>query len=170
MAKPQYLVKLEAQLSPIQRKAAYMLAVNDLGIDGPRKTQIQMAGEIGVSDSTIRRWNQNPAFIKLMEYHTDIIMNRYHARVMGKLINLIEQTDATKSVKPLELYMKLRGLLADRHEHHWTGEMDKSAEPKDWSKELDAAEKALRDLDDVIDIEAEDVTEDEKEEEKKSNG
>ncbi|MGI1828781.1 phBC6A51 family helix-turn-helix protein [Bacillus safensis] len=106
--------KLEAKLTYEKRKAALACAMNEImPEDGAKKTQTELAEELGMSRMGLYRWRtQDPVFIEYMGLLADEMLASHQAEVYGVLIRAMRGKQP--SMKAIELYTKLIGKLADR--------------------------------------------------------
>lgn len=105
--------ELEAKLTAQQRKAALMLVENELLETGDKRTQEDIAEEVGVSYKTIWSWRtQNRNFIAYKNEIADDFLADKRDRVYGQLMKLINAPQP--SVKAIDLFMRRHGLLTDR--------------------------------------------------------
>ncbi|WP_303984537.1 phBC6A51 family helix-turn-helix protein [Niallia circulans] len=106
--------KLEAKLSYEKRKAALACAMNEImPEDGAKKTQAELAEELGMSRMGLYRWRtQDPVFIEYMGLLADEMLASHQAEVYGQLMRSIRGRQP--SMKAIEIYTKLIGKLADR--------------------------------------------------------
>ena len=103
---------LEERLSADQLKAVYMLLDNELAPDNERLTQDEIAEACNVNRSTLYRWRtQNQDFI---DYRREVMQN-YISDMSGlflkSLRRSIEGTNGTPSMKALDLFAKIEGLV-----------------------------------------------------------
>lgn len=106
--------QLEAQLSFEKRKAAQACALNEIMPEGgEKKTQEQLAEELGMSRMGLYRWRtQDPAFIEYMNLLADDMLSSHRSEVYGQLMKLIKGPQP--SVKAIDLFMKRYGLLTEK--------------------------------------------------------
>ena len=103
----------EAKLKPGQRKCAMLLMENDFSDKGDRRTQEEIAEEVGVHRTTIHAWNtQDTNFIEYKNYLSANAMNTFLPFVYRKLIDGINNG----SMKGIELYLKRIGDMDTRSE------------------------------------------------------
>ena len=103
---------LEERLSADQIKAVYMLLDNELAPDNERLTQDEIAEACNVHRATLYRWRtQNQDFI---DYRREVMQN-YISDMSGlflkSLRRSIEGTNGTPSMKALDLFAKIEGLV-----------------------------------------------------------
>ncbi|MCA6607445.1 MULTISPECIES: phBC6A51 family helix-turn-helix protein [Bacillus] len=106
--------QLEAQLSFEKRKAAQACALNEIMPEGgEKKTQEQLAEELGMSRMGLYRWRtQDPTFIEYMNLLADDMLSSHRSEVYGQLMKLIKGPQP--SVKAIDLFMKRYGLLTEK--------------------------------------------------------
>ncbi|WP_226568152.1 phBC6A51 family helix-turn-helix protein [Bacillus stratosphericus] len=106
--------QLEAQLSFEKRKAAQACALNEIMPEGgEKKTQEQLAEELGMSRMGLYRWRtQDSAFIEYMNLLADDMLSSHRSEVYGQLMKLIKGSQP--SVKAIDLFMKRYGLLTEK--------------------------------------------------------
>lgn len=106
--------QLEAQLSFEKRKAAQACALNEIMPEGgEKKTQEQLAEELGMSRMGLYRWRtQDHAFIEYMNLLADDMLSSHRSEVYGQLMRLIKGQQP--SVKAIDLFMKRFGLLTEK--------------------------------------------------------
>jgi transposase-like protein len=140
--------RLEAKLTPQQRKAALLLVENEL-INNKAKTQQQLAEEIGVDRVTLYRWRtQNQNFVEYTNILADEFLSAHRAEVYAQLLKLIRGVNGVPSVKAIDTYLKRFGLLTERH----VIETDVEGEHRtneDLAKELEELDDLLDDDDAV---------------------
>lgn len=101
------LKELESKLTVQQRKAALLLVENDViaAASGEKKSQEEIAKEVGVDRITTYRWrHQNATFIEYMNLLADDMLSSHRAGVYGQLLKLINGKQP--SVKAIDLFMK----------------------------------------------------------------
>src|SRR5699024_1687657 len=103
---------LEDRLTADQLKAVYLLLDNELAPEGSRMSQDEIAAECNVNRSTLYRWRtQNQDFI---DYRREVTRN-YISDMSGvflkSLRKSIEGTNGTPSMKALDLFAKVEGLV-----------------------------------------------------------
>ncbi|MDR4250718.1 phBC6A51 family helix-turn-helix protein [Bacillus pumilus] len=106
--------QLEAQLSFEKRKAAQACALNEIMPEGgEKKTQEQLAEELGMSRMGLYRWRtQDSTFIEYMNLLADDMLSSHRSEVYGQLMKLIKGPQP--SVKAIDLFMKRYGLLTEK--------------------------------------------------------
>lgn len=98
----------EAKFLPKQREAALMLVEYEFTPRNARKTQDQIAEELGITRKTLYNWNTTDAnFIAYKNALAAEFMDSHLALVYKKLIEAIERG----SVRGMELYLKRIGDL-----------------------------------------------------------
>lgn len=134
--------QLEAQLSFEKRKAAQACALNEIMPEGgEKKTQEQLAEELGMSRMGLYRWRtQDSTFIEYMNLLADDMLSSHRAKVYGKLMTLIDGPQP--SVKAIDLFMKRYGLLTEKQIITDNTTADESSE--DIQKEADDLDRYLK--------------------------
>lgn len=113
MANPRRMKALEAKLTAQQRKAAYLLVENELLPQAEKRTQEQIAEEVGVTYKTIWKWSKrNDAFIEYKNAIADDYLASERAGVYAQLMKLIGGSQP--SVKAIDLYLRRFGLLTEK--------------------------------------------------------
>jgi|SRR5699024_9400125 len=104
----------ESKLKQGQRKAAALMVEYEFALSASeRKTQQEIADEVGVHRSTIHDWNTyDNNFIEYKNYLAAGAMNAYLPFVYKKLIDGINNG----SMKGIELFMKRMGEMENRSE------------------------------------------------------
>lgn len=104
------------QILPIeQQRAAELLNDNVFADKGDRKTQEEIANELGVSDRTIRNWKREPAFMAYSEYLANQVRNEFYPVAVAQLMKAIEGgANGQGSIRAIELFLKLSGKLVDQ--------------------------------------------------------
>ncbi len=143
MAKSNRMQQLEAKLTAQQRKAAYMLVENELRDSGEKRSQEEIAEEIGVTYKTIWSWRtKNKTFIEYKNLIADDFLADKRDQVYGQLMKLI--TGSQPSVKAIDLFMRRFGLLTDKTViEQDTGEGSRTDE--DLAKDLEEINELLKD-------------------------
>ncbi|WP_446937114.1 phBC6A51 family helix-turn-helix protein [Lysinibacillus fusiformis] len=100
------------ELTADQAKAAELIYENDLLTKGKRRSYVEIAKEIGVSDRTLRKWRQLPAMLEYKTAVTDTYLADNRTRVMQALVNECEAGNASM----MKLYMQTMGMLVDKAE------------------------------------------------------
>ncbi|HZG87309.1 phBC6A51 family helix-turn-helix protein [Paenibacillus sp.] len=110
--------QLEAALTPQQRIAAQMIVDNEWSPvlnGGKKKTNDELAAEIGIGRSQFYEWKKNDDFIAYVNYLTDKQLESMRSEVNVAIMKLINPSgDRIPSVKALDLYMRRFALLTDR--------------------------------------------------------
>jgi hypothetical protein len=107
------LKALEAKLDARKRKAAYLLVENELRDTGEKRTQEDIAEEIGVTYKCLWEWKtKDPVFIEYKNALADDFLSEKRAYVYGQLMKLIGGSQP--SVKALDLYLRRFGLLTEK--------------------------------------------------------
>jgi hypothetical protein len=134
--------ELEAKLTPQQQKAALLLVENDLRDNGVKRTQEDIADEVGVTYKTLWSWRkQNRNFIDYKNEIADDFLAEYRSGVYGQLMKLINGSQP--SVKAIDLYLKRFGLLTEK-QVTVTEDGNGNRSNEDLAKELE-------ELDDLLD-------------------
>jgi hypothetical protein len=110
---------LKERLTSQQQMAVHLLVANEFaGKD--KKTQDELAEEIGISRQWLHNWRtENMDFIRYQTALTDVKLESYRTLVDAKLMHLIEKGASNNGIPPikaLELYYKLSGRLVERSE------------------------------------------------------
>jgi transcriptional regulator with XRE-family HTH domain len=135
--------ELEAKLTPQQQKAALLLVENDLRDNGDKRTQEEIAEEVGVTYKTIWSWRkQNRNFIDYKNEIADDFLAEHRSGVYGQLMKLINGSQP--SVKAIDLYLKRFGLLTEK-QVNVTEDNSGSRSNEDLQKELDDLDELLDD-------------------------
>ncbi len=135
--------ELEAKLSVQQRKAALTLVENEMMSGKGKRTQEELAEEIGVDRSTVHRWRtQNAVFIEYMNAVADDMLSSHRSEVYAQLIKSIRGDQP--SIKAMDLFFKRFGLLTERQVTE-TAEGNDSRSSEDLAKELDELDELLGD-------------------------
>lgn len=146
MANPRRMKALEAKLTAQQRKAAYLLVENELLPKAERKTQEQIAQEVGVTYKTIWKWSKrNDIFIEYKNAIADDYLSSERANVYAQLLKLIDGPQP--SVKAIDLYLRRFGLLTEKQVV--------STETGEGSRTNEDIEKELAELDELLKDDAE---------------
>lgn len=133
--------ELEAKLTAQQRKAAYLLVENELLETGQRRTQEEIAKEVGIDRSNLYLWRtRNKAFIAYKNEIADDFLADKRDRVYGQLMKLINAPQP--SVKAIDLFMRRHGLLTDRQVTETVGG-EGSRGNEDIAKEIDELDELL---------------------------
>lgn len=134
--------ELQAKLTPEQQKAALLLVQNKLSHEAEEKDKNldEIAAECGVHRQTLWRWRQNRIFIDYMNCIADEFLASYHTDMLQIVV---ETGKKHGSLKAVELYAKLRGLLKD-HQVVETAD-SKSRSDAEVEKEIEELEKLLND-------------------------
>lgn len=135
------LKALEAKLDARKRLAAYLLVENELRETGERRTQEDIAEEVGVSYKSLWEWKtKDSIFIEYKNAMADDMLAEKRAFVYGQLMKLIGGSQP--SVKALDLYLRRFGLLTEK-QVMVTEDASGSRSNEDLAKELE-------DLDDLF--------------------
>lgn len=142
--------ELQAKLTPQQQKAAHLLVERQLS-DDPDKVGLgydEIAAEIGVHRQTLWRWRQNRIFIDYQNSIADDFFASYHTMFLRTVVSAAENHGSMKAV---EMYAKLRGLLVTKEVIEVNEGSSRSEE--DQKSELEELEKLLNQTDDFEGIE-----------------
>lgn len=135
--------ELESKLSPQQQKAAFLLVENDLRDNSEKRTQEDIAEEVGVSYKTVWSWRKtNRNFIDYKNEIADDFLSEYRSGVYGQLMKLINGSQP--SVKAIDLYLKRFGLLTEK-QVTVTEDASGSRSNEDLAKELEDLDDLLND-------------------------
>src|SRR5699024_9947926 len=103
----------ETKFKPKQREAALALVEKEFTDKGHRKSNQQIADELGITRMTLYNWNNKDRnFIRYKRYLSDDFMDSQVAFVYSKLLDSIDKG----SVRGIELFMKRMGDLANKQE------------------------------------------------------
>lgn len=137
------LKELEAKLTLQQRQAALMLVENELMVGQSKKSQEELANDIGVDRVTLYRWRtQNKVFIEYMNELSDDMLSSHRSEVYSQLLKLIRGQQP--SVKAIDLFMKRFGLLTERQITE-THDSNSNRSNDDLQKELAEIDELLKD-------------------------
>jgi hypothetical protein len=135
------LKALEAKLDARKRKAAYLLVENELRDTGEKRTQEDIAEEIGVTYKCLWEWKtKDQVFIEYKNALADDFLSEKRAYVYGQLMKLIGGSQP--SVKALDLYLRRFGLLTEKQVI--------STEDNGGSRTNDDLASELAELDDLL--------------------
>lgn len=135
------LKALEAKLDARKQKAAYLLVENELRDTGERRTQEDIAEEVGVSYKSLWSWRtKDPVFIEYKNALADDFLSEKRAFVYGQLMRTI--SGSQPSIKGIDIFMRRFGLLTEK-QVNVTEEAGGSRSNEDLAKELE-------DLDDLL--------------------
>lgn len=135
------LKELESKLTAQQQKAAFLLVENDLRSNDEKRTQEEIAEEVGVTYKTIWEWRKkNRNFIDYKNEIADDFLAEYRSGVYGQLMKLINGSQP--SVKAIDLYLKRFGLLTEKQVN--------VTEDNSGSRSNDDLAKELEELDDLL--------------------
>jgi transcriptional regulator with XRE-family HTH domain len=136
------LKELESKLTLPQQKAAFLLVENDLRDGGDKKTQEQIAEEVGVTYKTLWSWRkQNRNFIDYKNELADDFLSEYRSGVYGQLMKLINSSQP--SVKAISLYLQRYGLLTQKTQVE-TIDSNGNRSNEDLAKELEDLNDLLK--------------------------
>lgn len=125
-------------LTDSQRRCAEIFATNDF----TKKTIVQIAEEIGVSERTIYRWKQDPDFIAYQNHIAERAMDDFIVETYAQLRRLLREGKSEKTqLEAIKLVLQNRGKLKDAHEH--THEIKQGNTLEDLEKEVFEMERDL---------------------------
>ncbi|ABY46838.1 phBC6A51 family helix-turn-helix protein [Bacillus mycoides] len=105
--------ELESRLNLKQREAALLLVENELNIEGERKTQEEIAQELGVTRMCLYKWRtQNKSFIDYKNMIADEFLSEKRDFVYRQLLRTI--SGSQPSIKGIDLFLRRHGLLTDK--------------------------------------------------------
>lgn len=99
-------------LTPQQSQAAELMYENDLLPPSKRKSMIDIAVDLGVTDRTLRNWRKIPAMLEYKAAVTSQMLAENRTRVMTALLQGCVDGNASM----MKLYMQAEGMLVDRAE------------------------------------------------------
>jgi hypothetical protein len=136
------LKTLEAKLDARKQKAAYLLVENELMESGEKRTQEEIAEEVGVTSKTIWSWKTtDPVFIEYKNAIADDFLSEKRAFVYAQLMKTI--SGPQPSIKGIDVFMRRFGLLTEK-QVVVNEELVGSRSNEDLAKELE-------ELDDLLD-------------------
>jgi hypothetical protein len=137
------LKALEAKLDARKQKAAYLLVENELRETGEKRTQEDIAEEVGVSYKSIWEWKtKDVVFIEYKNAIADDFLSEKRAFVYGQLMKSI--SGSQPSIKGIDLFLKRFGLLTEK-QVTVTEDSGGSRSNEDLAKELDELDDLLND-------------------------
>jgi len=137
------LKALEAKLDARKRKAAYLLVENELRETGDKRSQEDIAKEVGVVYKTLWEWRtKDPVFIEYKNALADDFLAEKRAHVYAQLMKLIDGPQP--SVKALDLYLRRFGLLTEK-QVQITEDSGSNRSNDDLEKELEELDELLGD-------------------------
>jgi hypothetical protein len=136
---------LEKRMTANEKKVAYSLVANEYTDKAERKTMQAIADELGISRTALYNIKNKPDVSRLMCMLSDEHLDVFKVKVDKALTRLIDDgSDRLPSVKAIELFYKLKGLMIDRS---ITGTSEDEVMPQRMTQaELDAELKKLEDL------------------------
>ncbi|MGD6964057.1 phBC6A51 family helix-turn-helix protein [Fictibacillus phosphorivorans] len=135
---------LEKRLSPLAVQVAYALVENDFTKHDERKTMQEIADDLGISRTTLYNHKNDGNVIRLMGMLSDKQTDTMRAKVDNALMRLIDDGSGRHaSIKAIELFYKLKGLMIDRS---IVGESEEDVAPRITQAELDEELRKLEDL------------------------
>jgi AcrR family transcriptional regulator len=137
--------ELEKRMSANEKKVAYLLVENEFADKADKRTMQELADELGISRTALYNLKNKPDVARLMNMISDEYMDAFKVKVDKALTRLIDDgSDRLPSVKAIELFYKLKGLMIDRS---ITGSSEDEVMPNRLTQaELDAELKKLEDL------------------------
>jgi hypothetical protein len=137
------LKALEAKLDARKQKAAYLLVENELRETGEKRTQEDIAAEVGVSYKSLWEWRtKDSIFIDYKNAIADDFLSEKRAFVYGQLLKTI--SGPQPSVKGIDVFMRRFGLLTEK-QVTVTEDASGSRSNEDLAKELDEIDDLLND-------------------------
>ncbi|MED0996281.1 phBC6A51 family helix-turn-helix protein [Bacillus mobilis] len=109
---------LRQEITDEKAQAAVKLVENSFA-GRERKTLEEIAGEIGISRTTLWTWSNDVNFIRYKEALADQLLRDNIDLANGQLLALIRgdfTNNGTPSIKALELFYKLSGKLVEKKE------------------------------------------------------
>ena len=120
-----------------------MLVENELRETGEKRTQEEIATEVGVTSKTVWEWKtKDSVFIEYKNALADDFLAEKRAFVYGQLMKLIGGSQP--SVKALDLYLRRFGLLTEK-QITVTEDGNGSRSNEDLAKELEDLDDLLND-------------------------
>jgi hypothetical protein len=136
------LKTLEAKLDARKRKAAYLLVENELRETGEKRSQEDIAEEVGVTSKTIWSWKTtDQVFIEYKNALADDFLSERRAFVYGQLM-LKTISGPQPSIKGIDVFMRRFGLLTEKQVI--------STEDNGGSRTNDDLASELADLDELL--------------------
>jgi hypothetical protein len=137
------LKTLEAKLDARKQKAAYLLVENELMEAGEKRTQEEIAEEIGVTSKTIWSWKTtDPVFIEYKNAIADDFLSEKRAFVYAQLLKTI--SGPQPSIKGIDVFMRRFGLLTEK-QIIATEDASGTRSNDDLAKELEELDDLLKD-------------------------
>jgi hypothetical protein len=135
---------LEKRLSPLAVKVAYAIVENDYRKHDERKTMQDIADELGISRTTLYNHKNDSNVVRLMSMLSEKQTDTMRAKVDSALMRLIDDgSGRLPSIKAIELFYKLKGLMIDRS---IVGESEEDVVPRITQAELNEELRKLEDL------------------------
>lgn len=139
--------KLAEQLTVKQQQAVYMLLDNEMLPYKERKTQDEIADELGVNRATLYRWRkQNQAFIEFKKEVAKDYLGDEVGLFAKALIESMRGTNGAPSQKALDLYAKMMGFIKNEHAVEITNNSARTDE--ELAKELEELDALLDEVED----------------------
>lgn len=127
---------LEKSMTPMEIKVAYTLTENEFCPKEERRTVQAIADELEISRQAVYQHKNKPKVIRLIGMLSDRHLDAFKVKVDHALTRLIyDGTERLPSVKAIELYYKLKGLMIDRS---ITGTNEADVAPRISDEELTA--------------------------------
>lgn len=137
------LKALEAKLDARKQKAAYLLVENELRETGEKRTQEDIAEEVGVTYKSLWSWRtKDPVFIEYKNALADDFLSEKRAFVYGQLMRSI--SGPQPSIKAIDIFMRRFGLLTEK-QVNVTEDNSGSRSNDDLAKELEDLDELLND-------------------------
>ncbi|MGG3692195.1 phBC6A51 family helix-turn-helix protein [Heyndrickxia ginsengihumi] len=135
---------LKERLTAQQLQAVELLVENEFAGKNKR-TQDEIADEVGVSRMTLFSWRtENADFIEYFRRRADERLNAMSVMVDAKLISLIDGSqwnNGIPSVRAIDLFYRRFGLLVDRKEVVNVGESKKSTDIDEMKRQIEEMRK-----------------------------
>lgn len=133
--------RLESKLDIRKRKAALLLVENEMNEYDTRKTQDDLAAEVGITRKCLWQWKtQDRDFIEYVNILADDFLDAKRTVVYRQMMKLIEGSQP--SVKAMQLYLQRQGLLTDKKVVEYSSEGS--------NKSNDDIKKELEELDELL--------------------
>jgi len=110
--------QLKAKLTPAKQLATELILEREYAPKGEKATYEQIADQVGVTDRTLLEWRKDPYFAQYLSVVSTQKLDNFRGLADAQLINLIKGTsnNGNASIKALELYYKIAGVLVERRE------------------------------------------------------
>lgn len=120
MSNTRSLQQLTSELTPQQLRCAELIIEDyfEAALGGKRRTLEEIGEEIGVSRQSISKWKKLPAFVEYSAYISSQHTASLRPLADSALAKMISGTsnNGLISVKSLELYYKITGVLVEKRE------------------------------------------------------